>query len=195
MFLVPTSSPGYSVSAIETLSGERTNFTVYDDVRLTDEARIGPIDGGWGVLGTALEAEHAIGFGAALQRVLDAAVAAISPTDLSTAVELARIAIEAEVSRLLQREAAVRGATDPAIGPMCKVFSSEAFCRDSGRLLDFFGARGLVTPDADPHGDAAALVELAYRHSHVTRIFAGTSEIHRSLIAERGLGLPRSRRL
>jgi alkylation response protein AidB-like acyl-CoA dehydrogenase len=34
---------------------------------------------------------------------------------------------------------------------------------------------------------------MAYRFAHGATIWAGTSEVHRSLIAERVLGLPRSR--
>jgi alkylation response protein AidB-like acyl-CoA dehydrogenase len=195
MFLVPTSAPGFSLSPIETLSGERTNATLYDDVRLPDSARIGEVDGGWRVLGTALEIEHAAGFGAALARALDHAVPLIDPHDPATGAELARIAADAEVARLLQREAASQGTADPAIGPMAKLFSSEAFCRDTAILLDLLGATALESVVEGEAAGGPALVELAYRHSHVTRIYAGTSEIQRSIIAERGLGLPRSRRL
>jgi alkylation response protein AidB-like acyl-CoA dehydrogenase len=34
---------------------------------------------------------------------------------------------------------------------------------------------------------------MAYRHSQGTTIYGGTSEVHRSMIAERALGLPRTR--
>jgi alkylation response protein AidB-like acyl-CoA dehydrogenase len=194
-FLVPTSVPGFSFSPIETLSGERTNATLYDNIRLPDSARVGEVDGGWRVLATALQIEHAVGFGAALERALDHALPLIDSADPATGVELARIAADAEVARLLQREAASRGAADPAIGPMAKLFSSEAFCRDTGVLLDLLGAAGLEALVEGRAGSGPAALELAYRHSHVTRIYAGTSEIQRSIIAERGLGLPRSRRL
>jgi alkylation response protein AidB-like acyl-CoA dehydrogenase len=40
---------------------------------------------------------------------------------------------------------------------------------------------------------AADAVNLAYRHAHGTTIYGGTSQVHRSMIAEKGLGLPRSR--
>jgi alkylation response protein AidB-like acyl-CoA dehydrogenase len=36
-------------------------------------------------------------------------------------------------------------------------------------------------------------VELGYRQSIGMTIYGGTSEIHRSLIAEQALGMPRSR--
>jgi alkylation response protein AidB-like acyl-CoA dehydrogenase len=192
LFLVPTSSAGFQVTPIATLSGERTNTTVYDHIRLPDTARVGEVNRGWEVLGTALELEHAVGFGAALARVVELAAPDLAGTR-GAAEALAAASIDAEVARLLQREAAARGSADHAIGPMAKLFSSEALARHTGRLLDLFGSRGLSRSDrATP---SVADVDLAYRHSQVTRIFAGTSEIQRSIIAERGLGLPRSRRI
>jgi alkylation response protein AidB-like acyl-CoA dehydrogenase len=40
---------------------------------------------------------------------------------------------------------------------------------------------------------AAGFINQCYRHAHGTTIYAGTSEVLRSVIAERGLGLPRTR--
>ena len=37
------------------------------------------------------------------------------------------------------------------------------------------------------------LIEEGYRHSTATSIYGGTSEVLRSMVAERRLGLPRSR--
>ena len=75
---------------------------------------------------------------------------------------------------------------------MAKLYSSEAFTRAASELLDVFGADGLGRGNGlAPSG--IGVIEHAYRHSQVTRIYAGTSEIQRSLIAERGLGLPRTR--
>ena len=39
----------------------------------------------------------------------------------------------------------------------------------------------------------AGFLNQCYRHSQGTTIYGGTSEIHRSMIAERALNLPRTR--
>ena len=57
----------------------------------------------------------------------------------------------------------------------------------SAELLDMLAPWSLLEK-----GPAGA-VNLGYRHSQVTTTYGGTSEVHRSIIAERQLGLPRSR--
>ena len=76
----------------------------------------------------------------------------------------------------------------PAAGSMSKLFSSEKFLEDGSELIDLTAPLSLSKRDGP-----AGLVNLSYRHAHGTTIYAGTSEVHRSMIAERALGLPRSR--
>ena len=66
MFLVPMDTPGIEVTPIWTLSGERTNITFYRDVRVSDAARVGDVDGGWDVMrvGADLRAQPDHGRGA-----------------------------------------------------------------------------------------------------------------------------------
>jgi alkylation response protein AidB-like acyl-CoA dehydrogenase len=204
MFLVPMSTPGVSVSEIKTLGGERTNITTYEDVRAPDSCRVGEVDGGWNVLTSALNFEHAVNYGPEIARLLRVAAAEASQPgadggrlidDQAVRQRLARIAIDAEVSQLLGLRAGWLGATGQRVtgeGSMVKMYSSEALGRASAQLLDVFGPAGLEQGGGHrPSG--LGVLEHAFRHSQVTRIYAGTSEIHRSIIAERGLGLPRSR--
>jgi alkylation response protein AidB-like acyl-CoA dehydrogenase len=108
---------------------------------------------------------------------------------------LARAAISLEVSRLLQRRVAWMAGTGQetvAEGPMSKLFSSEALKARAQELVEVVGPdalRSYFDPSAPSHG----VIEHMLRHSVGTTIYAGTSEIHRDLIAQRGLGLPRAR--
>ena len=204
MFLVPMTTPGITVSEVRTLGGERTNITSYQDVRVPDTARVGTVDGGWAVVASALEFEHAASFATEIDRVLKVAVEEASRPgpdgtrlldDAAVRVRLARMAVDVEVSDLLGLNAGWMysvGAHPVAEGPMAKVYSSEAFARACGDALAMFGPAGLE--QGDGLGDSGlGVIEHALRHSQVTRIYAGTSEIQRSIIAERGLGLPRTR--
>ena len=76
---------------------------------------------------------------------------------------------------------------------MAKLFSSESIQRSCSTLLDVLGADGVLDEQA-PGAPAAGAVEYAYRKGAVARIYGGSSEIMRSIIAERGLGLPRTRK-
>jgi alkylation response protein AidB-like acyl-CoA dehydrogenase len=71
---------------------------------------------------------------------------------------------------------------------MVKMFSSEKFLTDSRDLLDLTAPLSLSKREGP-----AGFINQCYRHSHGTTIYAGTSEVHRSMIAEKGLGLPRTR--
>jgi alkylation response protein AidB-like acyl-CoA dehydrogenase len=202
MFLVPLDSEGFEAQAVWTLSGERTNITFYSDVRISDEWRIGEVDGGWQVLGLSLQDEHASGWGPHISRLLEhaeqwAATPAedgsphLTKTDVRR--RIARVAMEDEVSRLLQRRCVwmiSEGQVPVAEGPMSKVFSTEALVRASQDIVELVGpdsVRSYFEPTAPEQGRFEHLM----RFSLGTTIYAGTSEVQRSIIAQRGLGLPR----
>ncbi len=205
MFLVPLDQPGVEVQALYTLSGERTNIVYYNDVRVDDAWRIGGVDEGWTTMTVALAAEHGAGFGSVIERLLDASEAwAREATDdqgrsrmddPEVRQALARTAIDLEVSRLLQRRTVwmvSTGQTPSTEGPMSKLFSSEALKERAQEMVELVGPdalRSYFDPTAPVHG----VIEHLLRFSVGTTIYAGTSEIHRNMIAQRGLGLPRTR--
>ena len=202
-FLVPMKQAGVEVQAVRTVSGERTNITYYNDVRVDDRWRIGDVDGGWRVMMTALQDEHSGGYGGRIVRLLEEtegwARETTGPdgrpalTDPDVRERLARAATEAEVSLLLERRAswmAQQGLVPEAEGPMAKLFSSEALVRAAQDLCEVVG------PDAlrsyfEPTAPRGGRIEHMQRFSLGTTIYAGTSEIQRNIIATRGLGLPR----
>ncbi len=199
MFLVPMSAPGVEVTPVHTLGGERTNITFYTDVRVPDSCRVGDVDAGWSVMHAALVYErNSANCGEPDRLVREVAAWALSTgaiTDPLVADRLAEHATAMEVGRLLVFRTAAEAATGAMTaveGSMAKLYITEAFTRAASDLLDILGAPGVLQ-----HGDDAApiagLVEHAYRHSTVTTIYGGSSEVQRGIIAERGLGLPRTR--
>jgi alkylation response protein AidB-like acyl-CoA dehydrogenase len=109
---------------------------------------------------------------------------------------LARVAIRAEVGRLLNLrtiwDSAHNGVPNPVFGSMAKLYLTEALVASLSELLDRLGPAG-VLQNGDPDAPAEGWLEAAFRHVPVTTIYGGTSEIQRSIVAERGLGLPRTR--
>jgi hypothetical protein len=202
MFLVPMDAPGVEVQPIWTIGDVRTNTTYYSDVVVPDSARVGDIDDGWGVMGIALMFERT-GGGADARLLGDAVEAARSVTasdgrtlleDDSVRERLARLAIEREVSTLLRLRshwAQAQGSRSMIEGSMFKLFSAESQVRAASDLVDIFGPLGVIEA-GEPFSPGSGEFSHEFRHSIVLPIYGGSSEVQRKIIAERGLGLPRS---
>jgi len=209
MFLVPLDTKGIDVHAVHTLSDERTNVTYYNGVRIPDRYRVGEVNGGWGVVGYALEIEHGSGIvsGAQYLHLHDLSQKAQrwargaqrdgrpALADPRVREGVARVAMHAEMSFLLGRRAlwcSATGRPDRGEGPMNKLFGTETLLSDASDLLDLMAPDSLLR--AGVEGTAAeGEAEFAYRLAAAATVYGGSSEIIRSIIAQQALGLPRSR--
>ena len=202
LFLVPTDVPGFEVHEIKTLGGERTNITYYSGVRIPDRYRVGEVNGGTKVLGTALKLEQGGGefFVSALRIMLRHAVkwAETPGPDGTCPIDSAqtRSRIAASYARMLVADvldrrcqwAFVSELPGKHFGPMAKLFSTEALVSCSTDLVDLAAPWSLL--QAHSH---LGVVELESRKAIQATIYGGTSEVQRSIIAESALRLPRTR--
>ncbi len=201
IFLVPLNVPGVEIHPVHTFMDERTNATFYADVRIPDRYRLGPVNGGAKVLAAALSLEHGGGyFHKYIEHLETEALAWARETerngrkaieDSDVLARLARTHVHVNVADVLSAKAMwtrLAGETDLAYGPAAKVFSTEAFISDSTDLLDMAAPYSLLRGK-----EGLSVIEKGYRHSTATTIYGGTSEVMRSMIAERRLGMPRSR--
>lgn len=200
VFIVPLKTPGITIQPVYTFQDERTNITFYDDVRIPDTYRLGEVDGGVKVMSAGLELDHAGGYPQVQRSMLQAAETLCGEIQSEgrplieqphAQERLARAAANVAVAELLflrLQWSIHEGKSDTAQGSMLNLFSCEKFCSDARDLLDLTAPLSLSKREAP-----ASLLNQCYRHSQAATIYGGSSEIHRSVIAERVLGLPRSR--
>jgi alkylation response protein AidB-like acyl-CoA dehydrogenase len=201
MFIVPMDTPGITVKQATTMYDGSFANIFYDDVRIPAENTVGPVDGGWKVLVDALANERGTVGGGIVLRVahgFDLLCREIrrNPglrSDPLVRDRIGQLAADIEVGRRLMihcAELATGGTTPPGMGAISKVFSGELMERYGEAALDILGPAAALS-----QGAAGALVdgrfEQQLRHSLMWVISIGTNEIQRSLIAQRGLGLPR----
>ena len=198
MFLVPLEHPGVEVQGIATLGGERTNFIYFDEARVPDWYRLGPINQGWQVASGALADEHGMGGGHTDADGLDASSAELIdalgksrgwhdefPAILAAGEAWARTARRPDGSAAIDDPAVrlrlARIALDCEVAdvtpePYGRVIASDLLIRDTAELIALAGPVGLLT--AGEEGAAAGgVLEWAHRFAQGTSIYGGTTDI------------------
>jgi acyl-CoA dehydrogenase len=191
-FAVPGDAPGLSGQPIELLAPHPIGRLTFDGVPVAAEQLLGQVDGGFALAMQTLDrfrpSVGAFAVGMA-QAALDLAVAHAAsrrafgaPLRDFQAVShrLAEMATRTQAARLLVYAAASRYDADPA-GPgvtraaaIAKLYATEAAQAVVDQAVQVHGARAL---------ERGHLLEHLYREVRAPRIYEGTSEIQRSVIA------------
>ena len=205
MFIVPMNTPGITVKPSTTMYDGRFANIFYDAVRVPLDALLGPLNGGWKVLTDALANERGVVGGGIVLKVAHAFgllcgdVRATNEFEFSLRRDpmvrdrIGALAADIEVGRQLMihcANLATCGTTPPEMGAISKVYSGELMERFGEAALDILGPQAALSQGA-PGNMRNGRYEQNLRHSLMWVISIGTNEIQRSLIAQRGLGLPR----
>ena len=201
MFIVPMDSPGISIKPATTMYDGSFANIFYDDVRVPLDHIVGPINGGWKVLTDALANERGTIGGGIVLKVAHAFDLLCRDVRANPALRrdplvrerIGLLAADIEVGRQLMlhcAELAKSGTTPPEMGAISKVFRGELMERFGEAALEILGPRAALSQGA-PGALRNGRYEQNLRHSLMWVISIGTNEIQRSLIAQRGLGLPR----
>jgi alkylation response protein AidB-like acyl-CoA dehydrogenase len=203
VLLIPTDTPGVTRRPFGSITSPDDldfNEVFFDDVHVPAENLVGPLDGGWRVANGSLGHERTLLWLSFAERLEDL-IRDFRPTGPIESDRFATLLMDAQALRLLGSGAlarAARGEQDVAALSVLKVFGSEAAQAASEAALEAAGAEGLAHPAVTAplsHMNHEAFVGgwfERYARSFAGTIAGGTSEIQRTIIAERVLGLPRS---
>ena len=206
LLIVDTTTPGFSHTLIPTTSIP-TTATYYDNVRVSNDMLVGELHGGWKLITSQLNHER-LGLGtwsdkvvALFRRVylwarardeqghraMDKAWVRSSLAECYARLEAMRL-INMRIAADLERER-----MDVALSSTTKVFGSESAIDILRKLAAIVGANGSMRS-----GSAATMLhgelEFELRGSVTLTFGGGTNEIQRELIAQFGLGMPRTQR-
>ncbi|MEU1511401.1 acyl-CoA dehydrogenase family protein [Streptomyces sp. NPDC005811] len=197
LLVVEDGMPGFTRGRVLDKLGIKTQDTVelaFDDVRVPVANRLGEEGAAFSYLGHNLPQERmtvAVGSVAQTRAALDTTVAYVKEREVfgrtvasfqNTKFELAAVAAELEAAQTLLDRAVlelVEGRLSGADAAKVKLFCTEVQARSVDRCLQLFGGYGymLEYPIARLYADA-----------RITRIYAGTSEVMKVIIAK-SLGL------
>ena len=206
LLIVDTTTSGFSHTLIPTTSIP-TTATYYDNVRVPNDMLVGELHGGWKLITSQLNHER-LGLGtwsdkvvALFRRVylwarardeqghraMDKAWVRSSLAECYARLEAMRL-INMRIAADLERDR-----MDVALSSTTKVFGSESAIDILRKLAAIVGANGSMRS-----GSAATMLhgelEFELRGSVTLTFGGGTNEIQRELIAQFGLGMPRTQR-
>ena len=202
IFIVPTSSPGFSWTPINLVGGNITTATSYHDVRVPADSLVGELNGGWQLITTQLNHER-IGLAANGGRVIALWEQVLAWARRTGVIdlpwvqqEMARALVLLEAMRLINWKmtwAVAQGELKGAEAAAAKVFGTETHVEVQLLLLAVLGAAGRIRSGTEAHA-LAGEVEHTTRQGIVNTFGGGVNEVLRDMVATAGLGMPRPQR-
>ncbi|OBG27856.1 acyl-CoA dehydrogenase family protein [Mycobacterium sp. 852002-51057_SCH5723018] len=204
IFIVPTSSQGFSWRPLHTMPGISTFYTFYDNVRVPASAIVAGENQGWQLITTQLNFERAaLGNLGALEPLFEKTLHWATTTELDGGhvidkpwVRLALARVEAQVAayklvNMRVNAAMTKGELSMGEASAAKVFGTELTQQVARQLLEVLAHNGSRSGSDAPLRGA---LESAYRLAVINTFGGGANEIQRDIIAMAGLGMPRAPR-
>lgn len=198
--MISMDSPGIEVRPLRQLHGDVGFSEVFfTDVRVSARNVLGKVGDGWRVAMETLRYERgsALGNHTRYSQDVDTLIELVRRRDLDQELDVrmavADLFVETQVFRRYMQHSVTRQAAgqDTAhAASITKLYWSEMETRIFETALEALGPFAELQQDA-PASIFPGRFDRRYWHARAAKIFAGTSEIQKNLIAERLLGLPR----
>lgn len=205
-FYVDMNAPGVEIKPIKQLTGDSDfNEVYFNDVRVSDQQRLGEVGQGWQVSLTTLMNERAAIGGGFGQMDVALAMAVAQKVEIDGRPALEDASVRARLANWYVQESGLkytgyrsltalsRGALPGPENSIGKLVGAPKMQAMSSYLMDLLEASGAITDES--LATEAGIIQRAYMGAPGLRIAGGTDEIMANIIAERVLGLPQEPRL
>ena len=199
VLLVDMGTPGIDVRPIDTMAGPHEfNEVTFHDVVVPRDCLLGEQDHGWEVIVAGLTFER-VGIARyaratrVLERLVEHANATGRSKDPIVRERLAGLRARVEAARLVSYRAVsvlARGDVPTVEASIARIHSTQLEQAVGHVGLELLGPVGLLRA-GDPWAPIAGEVQRHFVRNVPTTIAAGTLEIQKNVVAQRGLGLPR----
>ncbi len=180
------------------------NQVVFENVRVPVSNLVGGLNDGWRVGMTVLNFERSgIDYAAWARAAIDELVEYVNSdeslvssakSDPNVRIKLAELSTEVESARLMCYDVAWRqgqGEVPSSEASMSKVVATEANIKVLDYGLEILGMYGAIEPGSEHSELEGRFLKMRMFYTSGP-VLAGTNEIQKNIIAQRGLGLPRS---
>jgi alkylation response protein AidB-like acyl-CoA dehydrogenase len=200
MIAVDMRSPGLGLHPVVDMAGhDYFNQSFFENVRVPRANLIGELNRGWYAAMTTFDFERSgVAHVGHIRRFFDDLLAHARQAGLladpRVAATFAEMRVEIEVAKwLVYRVATIfaAGAHPDHESPIAKLFVTEMLQRTYQQALAILGPAAQVMPESAKYAVLLGRPAIAALWGIGQTIGGGTSEIQRTVIATRGLGLPR----
>jgi alkylation response protein AidB-like acyl-CoA dehydrogenase len=199
VLLLDMTTPGVTVRPIPTMAGPHEfNEVFFDDVIVPRERLLGTQNGGWDVITAGLTFER-VGIAryaraaAVLELAVEHANAAGLAGDPHVRRLLADLGTRIEAARLLNYRAIsmqARGDVPTVEASIARMHNTTVEQLTGNVVMEVIGAASQLRAD-DPDAPARGAPTRHWLRNIPTTVAAGTLEVQKNIVAQRGLGLPR----